>query len=85
MAFLPSRSGIDAMPPQHGDDLQDDFLPDPLVADSGGEDQSDLDDSPASHLSGPQPSLGDVAKARKRKRREKEKERKKVCSQKLTN
>ncbi|PAV23226.1 hypothetical protein PNOK_0029400 [Pyrrhoderma noxium] len=65
------------MPPQHGDDLQDDFLPDPLVADSGGEDQSDLDDSPASHLSGPQPSLGDVAKARKRKRREKEKERKK--------
>ena len=61
------------MPPQHGDDLQDDFLPDPLVADSGGEDQSDLDDSPASHLSGPQPSLGDVAKARKRKRREKEK------------
>ena len=73
---------------QHGDDLEDDFVPDDLVALSGEEDlpnaediggllSADEDDAGAAQ---PSPAQSAAALEKKRKRRAKEKERKaKVC------
>ena len=73
---------------QHGDDLEDDFVPDDLVAlsdeedlpnteDIGGLLSADEDDAGAAQ---PSPAQSAAALEKKRKRRAKEKERKaKVC------
>lgn len=73
------------MSTNRGDDLDDDYAPDDLVAESGGEEVdvvSSAEDEPEGSAGGASepstlvedPSAEDPTKARKRKRREKEKE-----------
>lgn len=68
------------MSTNRGDDLDDDYAPDDLVAESGGEEvdvASSAEDEPegsAENAAVPSTSAEDSVKAKKRKRREKEKE-----------